>query len=184
MPAAQTHRFSVEDYYRMAETGILKPDARVELIEGEIVDMMPIGPFHSGSVYELTRLFNHLSQNRWIVGSQGPLQLDPHNMPEPDVMLLRPPGSRYKSAHPTPEDVFLLIEIADSSLAHDQATKLPLYARSGIDEVWILNVPQKQLEIYRQPHFLGYASKTLLQQGDATPAAFPDAVIRVEDLIN
>ena len=184
MPAAKTHRFSVEDYYRMAETGILKPGARVELIEGEIVDMMPIGPFHSGSVYELARLFNAMSKDRWVVGTQGPLHLDEHNMPEPDIMLLRPPGSHYKTTHPSPEDVFLIIEIADSSLAHDQNTKLPLYARAGIPETWILNVPQKQLEIYRQPHFLGYESKTILQSGQAAPAAFPDAVINVEDLVN
>jgi Uma2 family endonuclease len=184
MPAAQTHRFSVEDYYRMAETGILKPDARVELIEGEIVDMMPIGPFHSGSVYRLNRLFSRLAEGRWLVASQGPLRIDQHNEPEPDLMLLRPSADDYTSAHPTPEDVFLLIEIADSSLAHDQATKLPLYARSGIEEVWILNVPQKQLEVYRQPHFLGYDSKIILQQGEAAPAAFPDALIKVEDLVN
>jgi Uma2 family endonuclease len=184
MPAAQTHRFSVEDYYRMAETGILKPDARVELIEGEIVDMIPIGPFHSGSVYRLNRLFSRLAKTRWLVASQGPLRIDQHNEPEPDLMLLRPSADDYTSAHPTPEDVFLLIEIADSSLAHDQATKLPLYARSGIEEVWILNVPQKQLEVYRQPHFLGYDSKIILQQGEAAPAAFPDALIKVEDLVN
>lgn len=184
MPATLTHRFTVDEYYHMAETGILKPGARVELIEGEIVDMMPIGPFHSGSVYRLTRIFSRLSKSRWLVASQGPLRLDKHNEPEPDLMLLRPAKDDYTSAHPGPDDVFLVIEVADSSLAHDQTTKLPLYARFGIEEVWILNVPQKQLEIYRAPNFLGYESKTILHEGKAAPARFPDAEVDVAELLS
>lgn len=184
MSATLTHRFTVEEYYRMAETGILKPDARVELIEGEIVDMMPSGPFHSGAVYELSRIFNRLAAERWAVGSQGPLHIDAHNEPEPDVMLLRPPGTRYKKHHPTPEDVFLIIEVSDSTLQHDQLTKLPIYARAGIEEVWILNVPQKQLEVYRQPNFLGYESKQVIREGDFAPAAFPDALVNITELLN
>lgn len=184
MSVALTHRFTVEEYCRMAETGILKPDARVELIDGEIVDMMPIGPFHSGSVYRLTRLFNTLAQGRWLVGSQGPLHVSKIDMPEPDIMLLRPSEDDYTVAHPTPEDVFLIIEVADSSLAFDQNVKLTMYARAGIEEVWILNAPQKQLEICRQPHFLGYESKTILRDGEVAPTRFPDAVVRVAELVN
>ncbi len=184
MVAALKHRFTVEEYFRMAETGILKPDSRVELIDGEIVDMMPVGPFHSGSVYRLTRLFNKLAKGRWIVGSQGPLQLGETNMPEPDLMLLRVAQDEYTTAHPTADDVFLIVEVADSSLAFDQNTKLPLYARAGIEEVWILNVPQKQLEVHRQPHFTGYESKTILREGEAAPARFPDAIVSVTELVN
>ena len=168
----------------MAETGILKPDARVELIEGEIVDMMPTGPFHIGVVYELNRVFSQLANDRWFVAVQGPLHVDEHNEPEPDLMLLHPPGKQYKKAHPTPDDVFLVIEISDSTLIRDQLTKLPLYAQAGIEEVWILNVPQRQLEVYRQPHFTGYESKQLVRDGDFAPAAFPDAFVNVTDLLN
>jgi Uma2 family endonuclease len=184
MPAALTHRFTVEEYYRMAETGILKRDARVELIDGEIVDMMPIGPFHSGALSQLSGFFQIQAKGRWLVWNQSPLHLDDHHLPEPDLMLLRPSTDHYKSAHPTAENVYLVIEVADSSVAFDQNTKLPMYARFGIEEVWILNVPQKQLEVYRQPHFLGYALKEVLREGKASPGAFPDAAISVLDLLS
>lgn len=184
MPETLTHRFTVDEYYRMAETGILKPDARVELIEGEIVDMMPTGPFHSGAVYELNLNFTKLASGRWFVAIQGPLHVDEHNEPEPDLMLLRPPGRQYKLAHPTPEDVFLVIEVSDSTLVRDQMTKLPLYAKAGIEEVWILNVPQKQLEVYRQPHFTGYETKQIVREGEFAPTAFPDALVNITELLN
>lgn len=183
MTVALTHRFTVDDYHRMAETGILKPGAKVELIDGEIVDMLPIGPFHSGSVYLLSQWFSDRACARWLVATQGPLQLGESDMPEPDLMLLRPSQDHYRSRHPVAEDVLLVIEVADSSLTFDQNVKLPLYAKAGIAEVWILNVPQKQLEIYRQPQFLGYESKTILQTGEAAPARFPDATIDVRQLV-
>jgi len=184
MPVALTHRFTVADYFRMAESGIFVPGAKVELIDGEIVDMLPIGPFHSGSVNFLTEVFAEHSKGRWHVASQSPLQLGPNDMPEPDVMLLRRSEDRYKTRHPNPSDVYLIIEVSDSSLAFDQTTKLPIYAKAGIEEVWILNAPQKQLEIYRQPHAFGYGSKTVLREGEAAPARFPDAVLKVETLVN
>ena len=184
MAAALTHRFTVEEYYRMAETGILKPDARVELIEGEIVDMMPTGPFHSSVASLLSVLFNQASKGRWIVWNQYPLHIDEHNEPEPDLMLVRPPISKYKRAHPRPEDLFLLVEISDSTLIRDQTSKLPLYARAGVGEVWILNVPQRQLEVYRQPNYLRYESKEIIREGDFAPAAFPDALINITELLN
>jgi len=184
MPMALTHRFTVDDYHRMSETGILAPGTKVELINGEIVDMLPIGFFHSGSVYRLTRWFTEMAKGRWLVASQGPLHLGESDMPEPDVMLLRLSDDDYTTRHPTAEDVYLIIEVSDSSLAFDQNTKLPMYAKAGIEEVWILNAPQKQLEIYRQPHFLGYESKTVLREGKAAPARFPDAEVDAERLVN
>ncbi|WP_395743134.1 Uma2 family endonuclease [Prosthecobacter sp.] len=126
MSASITHRFTVEDYYRMAETGILKPDARVELIEGEILDMLPIGPFHAGAGSELNALFASLAQGRWLVWNQYPLRIDEHSEPQPDLMLVRPPAKKYKQSHPAPEDVILLVEIADSTLRRDREIKLPL----------------------------------------------------------
>lgn len=138
--------------------------------------------FHSGCVYELTRMFNLLAADRWAVAIQGPLAVDLHN--EPDLMLLRPPLAQYKQAHPTPVDVFLLVEVSDSTLIRDQQVKLPIYAKAGIEEVWIVNVPQRQIEVYRQPHFLGYESKTIHREATIAPAAFPDALVNIVELLS
>src|SRR5438445_429146 len=100
MSALTTHRFTVEDYHRMAETGLLKPDARVELLDGQIIDMMPIGPFHAGATNRLNRFFGNLSAGRWLVAIQNPIQLDKHSEPVPDVMLLKPVSDDYMSRHP------------------------------------------------------------------------------------
>ncbi len=178
------HRFSVKEYYRMAETGVLRPDARVELLNGEIIDMSPIGPFHGGVVSRLTRLFNKLSKNRWLVWPQNPLRLDDHSEPEPDVMLLKPAADDYVSQHPQPDDVFLLIEVADSTLDYDQTEKLPAYGRAGIAEVWIVNLNDLAVEVYREPHFTGYGRKTIVRAGDIlAPLAFPDAAVDVAELL-
>ena len=178
------HRFSVKEYYRMAETGVLRPDARVELLNGEIIDMSPIGPFHGGVVGRLTRVFNKLSKNRWLVWPQNPLHLDDHSEPEPDVMLLKPGPDDYTSRHPQPDDVFLLIEVSDTTLDYDHAEKLPAYGRAGVAEVWIVNLNETMIEVYREPHFTGYGGKTILRAGDTiTPLAFPDAAVDVAELL-
>jgi Uma2 family endonuclease len=184
MPVEAQHRFNVADYYRMAETGVLKPDARVELLEGRILDMSPIGPFHGGSVKRLNRLFNKLAGGRWLVSAQDPLHLDEYSEPQPDIMLLRPSQDDYTSRHPLPEDVFLLIEVADSTLALDREQKLPLYGRASIAEVWILNLVEKTIEMYREPHFSGYGWQRILRVGDkASPLAFPDVTVDVAELL-
>ena len=130
---ALRHRFDVDDYYRMAEAGILSPEDRVELIEGEIVDMAPIGSAHGGTVVSLTELVARLvADGKVLVSVQGSLRLDRHNEPQPDLMLLRPRADRYRDSHPTAADVLLLVEVADSSLAYDRGPKLALYARHGV----------------------------------------------------
>jgi Uma2 family endonuclease len=184
MLAPAKHRFSVEEYYRMAETGVLRPDARVELLDGEIIDMSPIAPFHGGVVGRLNRLFNSQSRDRWLVWPQNPLRLNDHSEPEPDVMLLKPSPDDYTRRHPRPEDVFLLVEVSDSSLAMDVEKKLPLYRRAGVAEVWIVNLEEAAIEVYREPHCNGYGSKTALRPGEqAWPLAFPDAVVDVAELL-
>src|SRR5580658_1365556 len=166
MLAPAKHRFSVKDYYRMAETGVLRPDARVELLDGEIIDMSPIGPFHGGVVARLTQLFILLSKGRWLLWPQNALRLNDHSEPQPDVILLKPSTDDYTNNNPQPEDVFLLVEVSDSSLAIDVEKKLPLYGRAGVAEVWIVNLEEEVVEIYREPHFNGYASKTILGAGE------------------
>jgi Uma2 family endonuclease len=178
------HRFTTADYYRMAETGVLKPSARVELLEGKIIDLSPIGPLHGGSVNRLIRLFSRLSAGRWLVSAQNPVRLSEYAEPQPDLMLLKPAADDYTSHHPGPEDVYLVVEVADASLDYDREEKLPAYGKAGISEVWILNLRAKTLEVYREPYFSGYGSNTPLRAGDtAILPAFPDTVIPVTEIL-
>ena len=178
------HRFSVKQYYRMAETGVLPANARVELLDGQIVDMSPIGPFHGGVTNALLQFFVIAAKNRWLVAVQNPVRLDDFSEPQPDLALLKPTPDSYRSRHPGPDDVILLIEISDSTLQSDREEKLPTYGRAGIAEVWIVNLVDKTIEIHREPNFADYASRVVLSAGDmATPLAFPDAAVDVALLL-
>lgn len=184
MSVQTKHRFTVKEYYRMAETGVLPPDVRVELLNGEIIDMSPIGPFHGGVVKRLSRLFNVKAKGRWTVSTQDPVHLDNHSEPEPDVMLLKPASGDYTSGHPKPDDVFLLIEVSDTTVGYDRDEKLPAYGRAGIAEVWIVNLDDQTIEVYREPHFTGYGSKTILSAGEkATHPRFSDISVDVAELL-
>jgi Uma2 family endonuclease len=178
------HRFSVEDYYRMAETGVLRPDARVELLDGKIIDMSPTGPFHGGVTKYLVHRFESASRGRWLTSVQDPLHLDEHSEPQPDLMLLKPVPDYYRKRHPTPGDVFLLVEVSDTTLELDRTEKLPAYGRAGIPEVWIVDLNDAAIEVYCEPHFTGYTRKTILRAGDqAKPAAFPDVTVDIAELL-
>lgn len=184
MQVQSKHRFSVRDYYRMAETGVLRPDARVELLNGQIIDMSPIGPFHGGVTNFLTEIFTAASKGRWRTAVQNPVRLDDHSEPQPDLALLKPSPDFYRRRHPAPADVFLLVEVFDTSLENDQEEKLPAYGRAGIPEVWIVNLTDPTVEIYREPHYTGYGSRTVLRAGDtAKPLAFPDVAVDVAELL-
>ena len=184
MSVQTKHRFSVQEYYRMAETGVLKPDARVELLNGEIIDMSPIGPFHGSITKHLNQLFSAASRGRWITQVHDPVRLDEHSEPQPDLALLKPSPDFFRKRHPQPADVFLLIEISDTTLDLDQHEKIPAYGRAGIAEVWIVNLADLTIEIYREPNFTGYGSKTILRPGDkAIPQAFPDVSVEVAELL-
>lgn len=168
----------------MAETGVLKPDARVELLNGEIIDMSPIGPFHGGVTTYLTEVFAAASMGRWRTRIQNSLWLDTHSEPQPDLVLAKPSPDFYRKRHPRPEEVYLLIEVSDSTLESDQADKLPAYGRAGIPEVWIVNLNELTVEVYREPHYTGYSSKTILRAGDqAKPQAFTDVAVDVAELL-
>jgi Uma2 family endonuclease len=182
--APTKHRFNVNEYYRMGETGVLPPDARVELLDGEIIDMSPIGPFHSGVTKYLIKVFSNAAKERWVLAVADPVRLDDYSEPQPDIMLVKLNSDFYRNKHPEPSDVYLLIEVADSSLERDLLEKLPKYARAGIPEVWIINLNDETIEIYRQPNFTAYGSKAVLSAGDfAKPEAFPDVSIDVKDLL-
>jgi Uma2 family endonuclease len=183
MNDSDLHRFTVEEYYRMEEIGVLDPDARVELLDGEIYDLSSISPFDAGVSIHLGQLFCLAAKGRWIVSLRNPVRLDKFCEPVPDLTLLKWVSHDYMLHHPTAVDVFLLIEIADLSIEHDRGRKLPIYARFDIAEVWIVNLPDRTIEVYREPHDADYGSKTILRFGDKiSPAAFPDVVVGVESL--
>jgi hypothetical protein len=178
-----TRRFSVEEVLIMDEAGVFKPDERFELIEGEIIPMLPIGPFHSDAVDELVELFNARARGRWRVRGEHPLALGPDTLPQPDVALVR--RRRYGASHPKPEDVYLLVEVADSSLRFDRSRKLPLYAKAGIPEVWIINLRDRTIEVHREPQYTGFSSTSTSRRGDTvSPAAFSDVQINVAELLD
>jgi Uma2 family endonuclease len=131
----------------------------------------------------LARSFNRLSKGRWLVSTQDPLHLGDFSEPEPDIILLKPADDDYTSRHPQVDDVFLLIEVSDSTLEYDRSEKLPAYGRAGIPEVWIVNLVELTVEVYREPHFAGYGNKTVLRAGAISPAAFPDATLDVTELL-
>jgi len=174
----QRRRFTVDDYYRMAETGILLPDERVELIEGQVVVVPPIGSPHAWSVDSLTRVLVPAVGDRAIVRVQGPVRIDEYSEPEPDLSLLRPGPERYHASHPTPEDVLLVVEVAHTRALHDRSVKLPLYARAGIPEYWIVDLGREVVEVYRSPEAGTYASSYEARAGTTiAPEAFPDVAL-------
>lgn len=152
--------FTIEEYHRMAEAGILGPDERVELIEGEIVEMAPIGPRHAGCVINATRLFITRLGDRAIVSPQNPVVIRPRSQPQPDLLLLRPRAVSYSRELPSSDDVLLAIEVADTTVRFDRLVKARLYARAGIGEFWLCLAMDGAIEMYRQPGGGGYANVT------------------------
>ncbi|MEL6720621.1 MAG: Uma2 family endonuclease [Bacteroidota bacterium] len=151
--------FTVEEYHAMGEAGILHEDDPIELINGEIIEMSPIGTLHFSCVNRLNRLLNKIVDEDAIVSPQNPVRLNNMTEPEPDITVLKNREDEYKEALPTGEDVLLLIEVADSTLRYDQKIKLPLYAASGVPEVWIVNLNKDKIFVYTDPQDGEYQSK-------------------------
>ena len=144
------HLFTVEQYERMIEAGILTKYDRVELIEGEIVGMSPIGPRHAACVSRLNALLQKFGRDT-IVGVQSPVRLGDHSEPQPDISLLKWRDDFYGQGHPQASDVLLLIEVSDATLKYDRQIKMPLYARAGIEELWLVNLQDGEIEIHARP---------------------------------
>jgi Uma2 family endonuclease len=172
-------RFTIDEYEKMAATGILSEDDRVELIEGEIVEMSPIGAPHMAAVAALTRLLiGRVGERAWL-WVQGPVRVPPRSKPQPDLALLRERSYRREDA--TTVDALLFIEVSDTSLQYDRTVKLRLYAEAGIPEYWIVDVNTDTVEVYRSPSGERYGDRQVLAHGDSVaPLAFPDAVIAVD----
>jgi Uma2 family endonuclease len=183
MTVARPHRFTVAEYHRMAEAGILGEDSRVELIRGQIVDMAPVGAPHLGMVNRLTRLLPSVLSGRGLLSVQNPVRLDDGSEPEPDVVVLRPRTDDYETATPCPSDVLLLIEVADSNLDDDRGIKAPLYAENGVAECWIVNLIDRVVEVYRQPQNGRYADVRRLGPGEVLDIVLlPGVALPVVDL--
>jgi Uma2 family endonuclease len=165
-PWVPRRKLTVADYYRMADAGILGRQERVELVEGELVQMPPIESPRAGTVNALNRLLVLGVGERAVVAVQNPIQLDDFNHPQPDFALLRPPTDAYRNATPRPDDVLLVIEVADSSLRYDRSVKLALYARHAIPEFWILDVKGRRVEVWRAPQDGRYTHSFVAGPGD------------------
>jgi Uma2 family endonuclease len=156
------HRFSVEEYERMCEIGLIPPDARVELIEGEVVDVPPIGIDHGWIVDQIAEVLGAGLRGRARVRTQGVLLLGGTSMPQPDVCVLVGPGDRYRRRHPTEDDVIVAIEVSHSTVRYDRGIKLPLYARSGIRESWIVDVAAHAMRVFTDPDDEDYETETVV----------------------
>jgi Uma2 family endonuclease len=183
-PALTHWKFTVDEFQRMGEVGLFTEDDRVELIDGELIRMNPIGHGHGGRVKLLNHIMSSLLGERALMSVQDPVQLRPRGQPQPDIMVLRPRADYYSTAHPTAADVLLVIEVADSSLDYDLHTKSPMYAQAGIPDYWVVNIVDSTVVVLRQPIDGEYRSVQTLGRGDALqPLAFPDVVIPVAGIL-
>jgi Uma2 family endonuclease len=182
MQVFSTYRFTVDEYHRLGEAGILGEDDRVELLNGDLIAMAPIGGEHRTLVDTLTILLVRRSENdRYRIGIQNPISLDPHSEPQPDIVLYQP---SVLGRHPRPEEIFLLVEVADTSLSYDLGPKLEAYARAGVPEVWVIDVIRRRVLIRRQPEQGHYQTELeITPDGSVTVEAFPDITLPVASFL-
>ena len=177
-------RFTVAEYYALADIGILSENDRIELLDGDLIVMPPIGDWHAGGVKLFANTMLPQLQGRAMIAVQDPVRLDEHSEPQPDIMLLQWRDDFYRSGHPAPGDVLLLIEVADTSVGYDRNAKLPVYARAGIPEVWIVNRPARRIESYSDPSGSAYSTVRHFSPGETVaPQAFPDITLAVDRII-
>jgi Uma2 family endonuclease len=182
MPATR-HRFTLDDWHQMIETGVLRKDQRVELLDGEIYEMAPIYPPHQSVVDRLARLLITRLGTRAIVRVQGSVPARPRSEPQPDLAVLRERNDFYRTTHPEADEVHLIIEVADTTLRRDHA-KLRLYATAGMLEVWIVDIQGERVEVYRDPVEARYADVGLAARGERLAClAFPDVVLMVDEIL-
>lgn len=183
--ASLPHRkFSVEDYHRFIEMGIFKPEERIELWEGEFVEMSPIGKRHAGIVAGMTAYLNHLFFRKFVVWSQNPIILNDFSEPQPDVCVLEGRDDFYRNENATAKDVLLAMEVSDSTVKYDRDIKFPKYAENGIAESWLIDLENDRIEIHTQPTKNGYRLVKILHRGDiAESTVFEEIKIAVDDIL-
>jgi len=175
------HRFTREQYYRMTESGVLRSEDRVELLNGEIRDMSPIGDRHAGMVRWLRLHFTPLTNNLAVVGVQDPVALDEWSEPEPDLWLATYRANLYSTGHPVPADLLLVVEVADTTLENDRQIKIPLYAAVGVREVWLVDLVGQSLHVFRDPVAGRYRDTQVFKRGmSVAPLAFPELRLAID----
>ena len=174
---------TLDEYHTMGVAGVLKEDDRIELIEGELIEMAPIGSRHVAKVNWLARLLSQCVGDQAIVSVQNPIALPPHNEPQPDLTLLKPREDYYEGKLSGPEDILLVIEVSDTTLAYDRDSKMPIYARNGIVEAWLVDIQAQTVSIYQEPGKNGYRRLlTPARNESITPQLLPNVVVRLTDL--
>lgn len=177
-------RFTVDEYCRMGEAGIFHPEARLELIEGEIIEMSPVGDPHIGCVNRANALFSSRLAGKVIVSVQNPVRLSRYTEPQPDIVLARPRTDYYAGRRIFPADIFLVIEVSDTTVRYDRNRKMPLYAKSGVPELWIENLQENVILVYRNPGPETFETSSVFRRGESiSPAAFPEIVFKVDELL-
>lgn len=179
--APAPHRFTVDEYHRMAELGLWGEDDQIELVEGEIIDMSPIGPRHAACVRRLNDRLSQRVRERATLGVQDPVRLSDLSEPQPDIAVLRHRSDYYADAHPGPGDVLLLIEVADTSVAFDRGTKVPLYARAGVPGVWLVDLDGEAVEVFEGPGRNGYTETRRAHRGEGLDVA--GVTVAVDDIL-
>ncbi len=183
-PPVTRKRFTTREYEQIIAAGVIAEDDRIELLEGEIVEMSPIGPSHSACIDRLNQHLQRLVGDSAIVRVQSPVRLSEYSAPQPDLTLLQPRHDFYATGHPEPEDILLLIEVSESSLAYDRAVKLPLYAQVGIPEVWVVALLPQVIEVHRSPGENGYVDMQQFRRGDKLSAInFPELALTVDAVL-
>ena len=178
------HRFTTDDLDRMDELGLFGDDERIELLDGEIYLMARVNSPHSSAITRLNRLLTHALWDRATVIVRNPSHLAPESEPQPDITLAQFREDGYRVAHPTPAEMFLVVEVMDSSARFDRNKKRPIYARAGVPELWLVDVPGDLIEVHRRPEKGLYIEKQTLRRGETlSPAAFPDVVLAVEAIL-
>jgi Uma2 family endonuclease len=182
--AVSRRRFTADEYQRMGQVGILSREDRVELIDGEIVAKMTIGPRHAACVDRATRAFVTTARDAAIVRVQGSVRLDFFTEPEPDLVLLRPRADYYASAHPGPSDILLIIEVAESSIDYDREIKTGVYARKGVREYWVVDLNENVIWCYTDPDRGAYQRLRRCESGDSVaPGLLPEVMVSTADLL-
>ncbi len=183
-PAIERHRFSVDDYHFLAEHRLFAPEERVELIHGELHLMQPLGPDHSSHTSSFIDTIRPKCPPTLALRLEQPVTIPPHSEPQPDLAVVRRRADYYKSAHPQPADVLLIVEVGDSSVAFDTGGKARLYAQAGIPEYWVLDLPAQCVRIFREPEGDGYKVGEILQRGEtARCGTVPELVFEVGELL-
>ena len=180
----QIYRLDVQAYRKLVQVGAIAPEQRLELIEGTILEMSPIGTKHQACVAQLNQYFTTALGDRALVWPQNSIELNRRSQPQPDLALLQLRSDFYSDRYPRSEDILLVIEVADTTVQFDREVKVPLYGTAGIVEMWLVDLTRGWVEVYRDPSSQGYQTKQTRQAGEqVTPLTFPNCQLAVADFV-